>query len=98
MTRGAVAILGQVLANAGAGMTGGVLFLRREHEARVNRDYLASIPWRAEEEAQLRSLLEDHALETGSTTAAHLLADWQGTLTAFTPFVPVAVAGSLAAQ
>jgi len=96
MTRGAVAILGPVLANAGAGMTGGVLFLRREHQARVNADYLAGISWRAEEETQFRSLLEAHAKETGSTTAAALLADWKGTLQGFTPFVPVAVAKALA--
>ncbi len=96
MTRGAVAILGQVLANAGAGMTGGVLFLRRVHEARVNPDYLAGLPWRAEEEAQFRSLLEAHGQETGSTSAAALLADWQGTLQAFTPFVPISVAAQLA--
>ncbi|MBK8790844.1 MAG: glutamate synthase large subunit [Holophagaceae bacterium] len=98
MTRGAVAILGQVLANAGAGMTGGVLFLRRVHEARVNPDYLAGLPWRAEEEAQFRSLLEAHAQETGSTTAAALLADWQGTLQTFTPFGPIAVAAQLASS
>jgi glutamate synthase domain-containing protein 3 len=95
MTRGAVAILGRVLANAGAGMTGGCLFLRREHGARVNRDYLASIPWRPEEEELFRGLLEGHALETSSATAQALLADWPGTLEAFLPFVPLAVAASL---
>ncbi len=95
MTRGAVAILGPVLANAGAGMTGGCLFLRREHEARVNRDYLAPIPWRAEDEQLFRGLLEAHAAETGSATAPKLLADWPATLAAFAPFVPVAVAQSL---
>jgi len=95
MTRGAVAILGRVLANAGAGMTGGCLFLRRDHEARVNRDYLAPIPWRPEEEQLFRSLLEGHALETGSVTARALLADWPGTLDTFLPFVPLAVAAAL---
>jgi glutamate synthase domain-containing protein 3 len=92
MTRGAVAILGPVLANAGAGMTGGCLFLRREHQARVNGDYLTPISWRPEEEAQFRSLLEAHVAETGSTTASSLLGDWSETLERFSPFVPVAVA------
>ncbi|GLH69000.1 glutamate synthase [Geothrix rubra] len=92
MTRGAVAILGPVLANAGAGMTGGCLFLRPLHGARVNRDYLAPVPWRPEDEALFRRLLEGHAAETGSATAIALLADWAETLASFTPYLPVAVA------
>jgi glutamate synthase domain-containing protein 3 len=92
MTRGAVAILGKVMANAGAGMTGGSLFLRREYEPCVNGDYLAPIPWRQEDEQLFLSLLEAHHHETGSATAASLLADWDGTLEAFLPFVPLAVA------
>jgi glutamate synthase domain-containing protein 2/glutamate synthase domain-containing protein 1/glutamate synthase domain-containing protein 3 len=92
MTRGAVAVLGKVMANAGAGMTGGCLFLRREHESCVNSDYLASIPWRPEEEDLFRNLLSAHQTETESATAAGLLADWTGTLAKFSPFVPVAVA------
>jgi glutamate synthase domain-containing protein 2/glutamate synthase domain-containing protein 1/glutamate synthase domain-containing protein 3 len=95
MTRGAVAILGQVLTNAGAGMTGGCLFLRRNHEARVNTDYLTSLSWRPEKEAEFRSLLETHAAETGSSTATALLADWSGTLRDFMPFVPISVAAGL---
>jgi glutamate synthase domain-containing protein 2/glutamate synthase domain-containing protein 3 len=96
MTRGAVAILGPVLTNAGAGMTGGSLFLRRERGDQVNRDYLAGIHWRAEEEALFRSLVEAHAAETGSATAKALLEDWAAALIAFAPFVPVAVARQLA--
>ncbi len=95
MTRGLVAILGPVLANAGAGMTGGCLFLRKTLAARVNADYLAAIPWRSEEEAQFRELLEAHVSETDSETATALLADWQDALMTFSPFVPVGVAASL---
>ncbi|HJW73346.1 MAG TPA: glutamate synthase large subunit [Geothrix sp.] len=95
MTRGAVAILGPVLANAGAGMTGGCLFLRREHETRINSDYLTPIAWRPQEEMQFRGLLEVHAAETGSATASALLANWTDTLESFSPFVPVAVASAL---
>ena len=95
MTRGAVAILGKVMANAGAGMTGGCLFLRQECAACVNPDYLASIPWRLEDETQFRRLLEAHGTETGSSTAAALLANWSGALKAFSPFVPLAVAAGL---
>jgi glutamate synthase domain-containing protein 3 len=98
MTRGAVAILGPVLTNAGAGMTGGCLFLRRERGDQVNLDYLATIPWRAEEEALFRGLVEAHAAETGSRTATALLEDWPAALAAFAPFVPVAVARRLAQE
>jgi glutamate synthase domain-containing protein 3 len=58
----------------------------------VNHDYLATIPWRAEEEALFRDLLETHATKTGSRTATTLLEDWPATLAAYAPFVPVAVA------
>jgi len=92
MTRGAVAILGPVLNNAGAGMTGGGLFLRRQYASSVNGDYLAAVDWHPEEEALFRSLLEAHGAETESQTAVALLADWPGTLQAFSPFLPVAVA------
>jgi glutamate synthase domain-containing protein 2/glutamate synthase domain-containing protein 3 len=95
MTRGAVAILGPVLANAGAGMTGGCLFLRREHQPRINADYLAPIPWQSEQESQFRGLLETHARETESATATMLLADWARTLETFCPFVPLAVAAAV---
>jgi glutamate synthase domain-containing protein 3 len=96
MTRGVVAILGSVLANAGAGMTGGCLFLRKSHAPSVNADYVTAIAWRAEEQDLFRGLLEAHAAETGSATAAALLADWPATLEAFSPFVPKAVAEILA--
>ncbi|WP_243321458.1 glutamate synthase large subunit [Geothrix sp. SG200] len=98
MTRGAVAILGPVLTNAGAGMTGGCLFLRRERGDQVNRDYLAPIAWRPEEEALFRDLLEAHAAGTGSRTAEALLEDWPAALAAFSPFVPVAVAKAASPQ
>lgn len=88
-------ILGAVLANAGAGMTGGCLFLRREYEPCVNSDYLAPIPWRQEEEDLFRGLIHSHAAETDSATALALLGDWPGTLEAFAPFLPVALARSL---
>lgn len=94
MTRGAVAILGRVRSNAGAGMTGGCLFLRREQAAQVNPDYLTALPWRPEEEALFRALLQDHLAETGSLTAGALLGDWAGALQAFSPFVPLAVAAA----
>ena len=89
MTRGTVAILGSVLSNAGAGMTGGRLFLRRDRLDQVNRDYLEPSVWTAEEEALFRKLLEEHARTTGSVTATALLADWTLALGTFALLMPI---------
>jgi glutamate synthase domain-containing protein 2/glutamate synthase domain-containing protein 3 len=92
MTRGVVAILGPVLSNAGAGMTGGCLFLRKSHGANVNPVYLMAVPWMEEDEQAFRSLLQAHAKATGSLTALGLLAHWGPAKEGFCPFLPVAVA------
>ena len=81
MTGGTAVILGAVGDNFGAGMTGGMAFvLDREgrFEAAVNPESvlvqrLASPYW----EGVLRSLIAEHAAETGSRFAADLLRDWE---------------------
>ena len=80
MTGGMAVILGAVGDNFAAGMTGGMAFvLDREgrFEAAVNPDSvvvqrLASPHW----EKTLRSLIAEHAAETGSRFASDLLRDW----------------------
>ena len=80
MTGGAAVILGAVGDNFGAGMTGGMAFvLDREgqFEAALNPESvviqrLESAHW----EGVLRSLVAEHAAETGSRYAADLLRDW----------------------
>jgi glutamate synthase (NADPH/NADH) large chain len=83
MTGGTVVILGPVGGNFAAGMTGGmayVLDLHGRFAAQVNTDSvvvqrLASSYW----EGQLRSLVAEHAHETGSTFAEAILRDWDRT-------------------
>ncbi|WP_371823326.1 glutamate synthase large subunit [Paracoccus sp. Z118] len=87
MTGGVAVILGSVGANFGAGMTGGMAYLY-DPEGRaprhLNMETLVTCAvthphW----EAQLKSLVERHAAETGSLRAAEILADWQHSKGAF---------------
>ncbi len=73
MTSGTVVILGPVSANAGAGMTGGRLYLPPEHCAELERSYVHSTPLPDEEHAELLALLADYFAATGSRTAKALL-------------------------
>jgi glutamate synthase (NADPH/NADH) large chain len=80
MTGGTAVVLGRVGDNFAAGMTGGMAFVLDtdgRFEAALNRDSvviqrLASEYW----EGVLRSLVAEHAAETGSRFAADLLRDW----------------------
>lgn len=73
MTGGAVAILGPVSDNVGAGMTGGLVFLHREEAERVNREYIAVTPMGPDDLARFVDLLKAHLDRTGSETARALL-------------------------
>lgn len=73
MTGGAVAILGTVSFNVGAGMTGGRLYLDKSQASMVNDSYVKAVEWRDEFLEEFRSLLERHALATQSKVAALLL-------------------------
>ncbi len=91
MTRGTVAILGRVHSNVGAGMTGGILYLRRDQDANVNREYLNAATWNADQEKEFRELLASYAEATESRTALSLLESWEPTLEAFAPYIPLAM-------
>ncbi len=75
MTGGRVAILGPIGDNAGAGMTGGVLFLRSSERLRLNHEYVEAQPL-DDAAAQLRAMLERHVAHTGSASATAVLGDW----------------------
>ncbi|WP_415182887.1 glutamate synthase large subunit [Phaeovulum sp.] len=80
MTGGVAVILGRIGANFGAGMTGGMAYLYDPDGCAVdhmNPEGLVTCAvshphW----EAQLKSLVERHAHETGSLKAAGILQDW----------------------
>ncbi len=81
MTGGTTVILGSVGDNFGAGMTGGMAFVYDEDglfERRINADTLvwnrlASAHW----EGELKSMIEEHALETASPRALEILRNWE---------------------
>jgi glutamate synthase (NADPH/NADH) large chain/glutamate synthase (ferredoxin) len=80
MTGGVAVILGRIGANFGAGMTGGMAYIydpKGSAEDFINLESLVTCAvahphW----EAQLKTLIERHAAETGSRKAAAILADW----------------------
>jgi len=92
MTGGVAVILGPIGANFGAGMTGGMAYVHDpDGQARklMNMETLFTCPvstphW----EAQLRSLVERHAAETGSIRARDMLGNWAVELGNFVQVCP----------
>ncbi len=75
MTGGSVVVLGPLEANAGAGMTGGELFLPADQQGVLNTDYVAAAPLDDDAARTLTQILERYVEATGSTTAQALLAN-----------------------
>jgi glutamate synthase (NADPH/NADH) large chain len=88
MTGGVAVALGPVGWNVGAGMTGGVAYVREWGQ--LNPDSVCARPVPAEDAEPLRALVEEHRTRTGSCLAAELLADWPAALRGFRQVVPVA--------
>ena len=95
MTGGVAVALGSVGWNVGAGMTGGVAYVRELGQ--LNSDSVVARPVPPEDAAQLRELIEEHHRRTGSRRAAEVLADWSGALKSFRQVVPLAVVAPPAA-
>jgi glutamate synthase domain-containing protein 3 len=89
MTGGVVVSLGSVGWNAGAGMTGGVVYLTEWGQLNADSVVAREVP--AEDSEELRALVEEHERRTGSERAAALLADWHTGVARFRQVVPVAV-------
>jgi glutamate synthase (ferredoxin) len=91
MTGGKVAVLGTTGRNFAAGMSGGVAYLYDEHgdaASRCNLQMSAIEPLDEEDAATLKTMLENHAINTRSTLAATLLRDWSVTLPRFVKVMP----------
>ncbi|WP_375182613.1 glutamate synthase-related protein, partial [Sphingomonas adhaesiva] len=92
MTGGTAVLLGEVGANFGAGMTGGMAFVydaagtfaRRANPENIVWQRVASAHW----EERLRGLIAEHAASTDSRWSRGLLEDWQRTLGHFWQVVP----------
>jgi len=65
MSGGLVWILGEVMGNLGAGMSGGVVYLKKELLEMVNRDYLVEVPLTLGDRLQLGQLEDEYNLACG---------------------------------
>jgi glutamate synthase domain-containing protein 2/glutamate synthase domain-containing protein 1/glutamate synthase domain-containing protein 3 len=88
MTGGIAVALGAVGWNAGAGMTGGTMYL--VEWGQLNADSVAAREVPPEDTEELRALIQEHLMRTGSRRAAAMLATWHVTVGRFRQVVPVA--------
>jgi glutamate synthase (NADPH/NADH) large chain len=93
MTGGVAVILGKTGVNLGAGMSGGVAYVRKLSEARVNREALQAgeiaLESLTEADAQvLRELIENHVAKTGSPLGKSILDNFEAELASFTRVLP----------
>jgi glutamate synthase (ferredoxin) len=98
MTGGAVAVLGEVGVNFGAGMSGGVAWVldpAGELPLRLNAELVAAERGADED---LRELVERHLRHTGSPRAAELLARWHEAPALVWRVAPRALEGAAAAR
>jgi glutamate synthase (NADPH/NADH) large chain len=93
MTGGVVVVLGHTGNNFAAGMSGGVAYVYDESElfdTRCNLDMVdVETVWTAEDERQLRAMIENHYRFTGSTQAKAILENWESRLPLFVKVMPV---------
>jgi glutamate synthase (NADPH/NADH) large chain/glutamate synthase (ferredoxin) len=91
MTGGRAAILGPTGHNFAAGMSGGIawVFDPDDHLAvRANTELVDLRPVLPTESDELRALVTEHLVRTGSAVAEHLLADWDISLAQFVRVIP----------
>ncbi|WP_197321989.1 glutamate synthase large subunit [Saccharomonospora sp. NB11] len=88
MTGGRAVVLGGTGRNVAAGMSGGIAYVLRLHEADLNRAMVEVEPLDGDDAAWLRDVVERHHRLTGSTVAAWLLDDWERRAEAFTKVMP----------
>jgi glutamate synthase (NADPH/NADH) large chain len=93
MTGGTAVILGRSGVNLGAGMSGGVAYVYKLSEARVNREALASGEisldnLEADDISTLRGLLNAHVAKTGSPLGEALLANFEVEVSNFVRVLP----------
>jgi glutamate synthase (NADPH/NADH) large chain len=91
MTGGRVVVLGRTGRNFAAGMSGGIAYVfdpAGGFADLCNRELVDLDPIAAEDEAELHTLIQRHAAETGSTLAGRLLADWDAAARAFVKVMP----------
>jgi len=99
MTGGVIVVLGPTGRNVAAGMTGGVAYLLQQGDTavRINKDTvkLRSLAESTVLANQLKALLENHLVATGSPRAGEILAQWEEQKSRFVALVPPAEEESL---
>jgi glutamate synthase domain-containing protein 2/glutamate synthase domain-containing protein 1/glutamate synthase domain-containing protein 3 len=89
MTKGTVLILGPVGRNFASGMTGGTVFLYRDHVAgALPLKDMVAMGVEDRDAGQLRDLLERHQAATSSELARELMAAWPQSLERFMKYAP----------
>jgi glutamate synthase (NADPH/NADH) large chain len=91
MTGGRIVVLGRTGRNFAAGMSGGFAYVLDEagdFDKHCNPGMVELEAMNHEDSAFVAALLEEHRDRTGSPKAAHLLAQWDSTLSRFVKVVP----------
>ncbi len=91
MTRGEVAVLGPVGFNAGAGMTGGVLYVLDENDRlddHLNKWYVKAVDLDGQDKERLKSLIEAHLRHTESPLAEEVHSNFDNRVKFFRKVVP----------
>ncbi|HEU0317355.1 MAG TPA: glutamate synthase-related protein [Solirubrobacteraceae bacterium] len=91
MTGGRVVVLGPTGRNFAAGMSGGIAYVLDADGTFAKRCNMALVSFEEmddENVAELRGLVAEHERRTGSTVAARLLDDWEGSLELFVKVMP----------
>ena len=91
MTGGTVVVLGQCGRNFAAGMTGGQAFVfdpEAVFPAQCNRDQVDLDPLGAQDLIELRQMIRNHFVYTGSTKALFILQDWAEQAAHFVKIMP----------
>ncbi len=99
MTGGRAAIIGPIGHNFAAGMSGGIAWVHDpdDHLAvRANTELVDLEPLPIEEHEELRALLTEHLVRTGSEVAARLLDQWDSEVERFVRVIPREYAAALA--
>ncbi|OPA74121.1 glutamate synthase large subunit [Paenibacillus selenitireducens] len=92
MTGGRVVVLGKTGRNFAAGMSGGIAYVLDTDQSFVHRANLEMVLLErvedAQEEQELRTLIEEHVKYTGSPLGQRILSNWAATLPQFVRVIP----------
>jgi glutamate synthase domain-containing protein 2/glutamate synthase domain-containing protein 1/glutamate synthase domain-containing protein 3 len=91
MTGGVVVTIGPTGRNFAAGMSGGVAYVldeKGDFASNCNQEMVSLVPLEAEDLAELRRLVENHAAYTRSPRAAEVLAGWASFAPKFIKVLP----------